>query len=136
MQNISRRNLLKGSAVAAAGAATISFSELFRFNQVFAQSGGDDPQTILEQLSEELSTSAPPQEAAPQATNQSLPEPLSERELEVLQLIDSGASNQEIANHLVIGMSTVKKHINHVFGKLGVDSRTQAIVRARALNLL
>ena len=47
MQNISRRTLLKGSAVAAAGAATLSFGDLFHFNQVFAQGGGDDPQTIL-----------------------------------------------------------------------------------------
>ena len=55
--------------------------------------------------------------------------------LEVLRLLVSGASNQEIADQLFIGVSTVKKHINHIFGKLGVESRTQAIVRAHALNL-
>ena len=47
MKDLSRRNLLKGSAIAAAGAATISFGELFRYNEVFAQGNGDDPQTIL-----------------------------------------------------------------------------------------
>jgi predicted ATPase/DNA-binding CsgD family transcriptional regulator len=73
---------------------------------------------------------------APQSSNRLLVEPLSERELDVLHLIAAGASNQEIAQQLVIGMSTVKKHINHLFAKLGVESRTQALVRARALNLL
>src|SRR5262245_46056239 len=48
MGNISRRNVLKGSAAVAAGAAaSLSFGELFRYNRVFAQGGGDDPQTIL-----------------------------------------------------------------------------------------
>ncbi|MEO8393430.1 MAG: LuxR C-terminal-related transcriptional regulator, partial [Chloroflexota bacterium] len=68
--------------------------------------------------------------------NRSVTEPLSDRELEVLHLIAAGASNQEIADQLVIGMSTVKKHINHIFDKLGVKSRAQALVRSRTLNLL
>ncbi len=67
---------------------------------------------------------------------QQLEDPLSERELEILTLIADGASNSEIAQQLVIGMSTVKKHINHIFSKLDVESRTQALVRARSLNLL
>jgi non-specific serine/threonine protein kinase len=71
-----------------------------------------------------------------QATRQPLTESLSQREIEVLRLVADGLSNAEIAQQLVIGMSTVKKHINHVFAKLGVESRTQALVRARALNLL
>jgi LuxR family transcriptional regulator, maltose regulon positive regulatory protein len=65
-----------------------------------------------------------------------LTESLSDRELDVLQLIAAGRSNQEIAETLVIAVSTVKKHINNLFGKLAVQSRTQALVRARALNLL
>jgi hypothetical protein len=48
MGTISRRNVLRGGAVAAAGAATLSFGDLFRYNRVFAQGGGDDPQTILD----------------------------------------------------------------------------------------
>jgi predicted ATPase/DNA-binding CsgD family transcriptional regulator len=68
--------------------------------------------------------------------NQSLVEAPTTRELEVLRLIANGDSNQEIAERLVISVTTVKKHINHIFGKLGVQSRTQAIARARAANLL
>jgi ATP/maltotriose-dependent transcriptional regulator MalT len=71
-----------------------------------------------------------------QAANRNLREPLSERELEVLQLIADGLSNDEIAGRLFIGVSTVKKHINHIYGKIGAASRTQAIVRAREFNLL
>jgi LuxR family maltose regulon positive regulatory protein len=65
-----------------------------------------------------------------------LAEPLTERELEVLRLIARGASNQEIAERLVVTLNTVKKHTSNLFGKLGVASRTQAIVRARELRLL
>jgi LuxR family maltose regulon positive regulatory protein len=63
-------------------------------------------------------------------------EPLSEREREVLDLVAAGLSNQEIAARLFVGVSTVKKHINNIFGKLAVRSRTQALARARELNLL
>ena len=65
-----------------------------------------------------------------------LVEPLSERELEVLQLIVAGMSNREIAEKLIIGEGTVKTHIIHIFSKLDVQSRTQAIARARELDLL
>jgi len=68
--------------------------------------------------------------------NQALTEPLTERELAVLRRMADGLTNDEIAAQLVIGMSTVKTHINHLFGKLGVRTRTQAVARARALNLL
>jgi len=65
-----------------------------------------------------------------------LVEPLSQRELEVLQLIGDGLTNQEIARRLTVAMSTVKKHINSIFGKLSVTHRTQAVARARELHLL
>ena len=68
--------------------------------------------------------------------NNSLREPLSPREFEVLQLMAEGAANPEIAKRLHISMSTVKTHVTHIFGKLGVGSRTQAIVRARELKLV
>ncbi len=71
-----------------------------------------------------------------QAASQPLIEPLSQRELEVLRLITAGLSNQEIANKLVITPGTVKRHINNIYGKLGVSSRTQAIAKAHALRLL
>jgi LuxR family maltose regulon positive regulatory protein len=67
---------------------------------------------------------------------QPLVEPLSERELEVLRLIVVGLSNPEIARELVIAVSTVKSHVNHIYGKLGVESRTRAVARAQELNLL
>lgn len=64
-----------------------------------------------------------------------LREPLTERQLEVLQLMAAGLSNQEIAETLVIAVSTVKRHINHLYGKLAVKNRLQAVERARALQL-
>jgi LuxR family maltose regulon positive regulatory protein len=67
---------------------------------------------------------------------QPLVEPLSERELEVLRLIADGLSNAEIAERLVIAQGTVKRHINNIYGKLSVQSRTQAIAHARELGLL
>jgi len=63
-------------------------------------------------------------------------DPLSDRELEVLQLVAEGLSNHEIAQKLVVTVGTVKKHLNNVFGKLDAQNRTQAVARARALNLL
>ncbi|MCC6611881.1 MAG: hypothetical protein IT320_00305 [Anaerolineae bacterium] len=63
-------------------------------------------------------------------------EPLSERELEVLHLIADGASNREIAQRLVISIGTVKKHVNNIFTKLDVRSRTQVIAIARQHHLL
>jgi LuxR family maltose regulon positive regulatory protein len=65
-----------------------------------------------------------------------LKEPLTQREYEVLQLLMDGASNREIAQQLVLSVNTVKKHVYNICGKLGVQSRTQAIAKTRALNLL
>jgi len=65
-----------------------------------------------------------------------LPEPLSDREMDVLRLIAAGLSNREIAQELVVEVSTVKWHINNLYGKLDVHSRTQAVACARELNLL
>ena len=65
-----------------------------------------------------------------------LPEQLTERELEVLRLVAGGLSNQDIAERLVVAVSTVKKHLNNIYGKLETQSRTQAIARARELQLL
>ncbi len=69
------------------------------------------------------------------ARSSSLVEPFTEREREVLRLLLEGASNREIARQLVISVNTVKKHVYNICGKLGVQSRAQAIVRARTLNL-
>jgi LuxR family maltose regulon positive regulatory protein len=67
---------------------------------------------------------------------QALVEPLTERELEVLRLIAGGLSNREIAQELVVAVSTVKTHINHIYGKLDAKSRIQAVAKAQALDLL
>jgi LuxR family maltose regulon positive regulatory protein len=65
-----------------------------------------------------------------------LPEPLSERELEVLLLIAAGKTNRQIATELFVGVGTVKTHINNLYRKLDAHSRTQAVARARELNLI
>jgi LuxR family maltose regulon positive regulatory protein len=63
-------------------------------------------------------------------------EPLSARELEVLQLVARGASNQEIASELVLAVNTVKRHVSNIIAKLETANRTQAVAQARALGLL
>jgi LuxR family maltose regulon positive regulatory protein len=65
-----------------------------------------------------------------------LVEPLSDRELEVLRLLADGMSNRAIAHRLIVAVGTVKRHINNIYGKLDVHSRTQAVARARELELI
>ena len=65
-----------------------------------------------------------------------LPEPLSEREIELLSLIASGRSNKEIGETLFITEGTVKNHITHILGKLGVRDRTQAAIKAKEIGLI
>ena len=64
------------------------------------------------------------------------PEPLTEREMEVLRLLAQGQSNKEIARHLQIVEDTVKVHVKHILAKLGVQSRTQAVLCATRLGLV
>jgi LuxR family maltose regulon positive regulatory protein len=63
-------------------------------------------------------------------------EPLTERELEVLELFAEGLTNREIASRLFLALNTVKAHSRNIYGKLGVHNRTQAVARARALGVL
>lgn len=75
--------------------------------------------------------------AAPRpAVESSATEQLSSRELAVLRLIAQGCSNQEISEQLFISLHTVKTHASHINSKLGVERRTQAVARAKALGLL
>lgn len=67
---------------------------------------------------------------------QPLIEPLSERELEILQLVGTGASNKEVAAQLFITEGTVKNHMSNILGKLGVRDRTQAVIKATELGLI
>jgi LuxR family maltose regulon positive regulatory protein len=97
---------------------------------------------LLSAFSDVQSTERRAQNSAPFALRSTLErsnalvEPLTDRELEILRLIAEGHSNQAIADTLIIAVSTVKRHINNIYGKLDVQSRTQALVRARELQLL
>jgi NarL family two-component system response regulator LiaR len=88
---------------------------------------------VLQEMRESLATG---KLATPQPAAQPLAEPLSERELEVLELVAQGLTNAEIAARLFIAHGTVKRHINNIYGKLQVRHRTEAIARARDLGLL
>jgi LuxR family maltose regulon positive regulatory protein len=80
-----------------------------------------------------------PEQVAPsktQAPESKLVEPLSAREIEVLQLIAEGLTNQEIADRLYLSMHTVKAHARNIYGKLGAHHRTEAVARARAWGIL
>ncbi|MDX1935012.1 MAG: LuxR C-terminal-related transcriptional regulator [Capsulimonadales bacterium] len=69
--------------------------------------------------------------APPSHPTVSVPDLLTEREIEVLRLVAGGLSNQDIAERLFLSVGTVKRHVHNIFGKLEVDSRLAAISRAR-----
>jgi LuxR family maltose regulon positive regulatory protein len=77
-----------------------------------------------------------PRKAEEYTKAQPLLDPLSKRELEVLKTLARGASNQQIAEELVIAIDTVKRHTSHIFSKLEVQNRTQAAEKARLLGIL
>jgi LuxR family maltose regulon positive regulatory protein len=77
-----------------------------------------------------------PARVSPPVAPSILPEPLSDREMEVLGLLAQALSNREIAQRLYISLPTVKSHTSHIYQKLGVHDRDEAVARARVLNLL
>lgn len=79
---------------------------------------------------------APPRVPQAPVAAPPLVEPLRQRELEVLHHISQGYSNQEIADEMVLAVSTVKWHLKNIYGKLQVNRRTQAVARAKELSLL
>lgn len=96
-------------------------------------------QQKLEAIAADLPTLYQSQQVAPAATSSSeqpLVDPLTPRELEVLQLIARGYSNQDIADDLVLALGTVKWYASQIYSKLDVLNRTEAVARARELNLL
>ncbi|CAD5108659.1 LuxR C-terminal-related transcriptional regulator [Zestomonas carbonaria] len=128
------RQQLLNCLEAAVGGALLPFHDLIR----------EQPQWLREQLraapaclvGEALRTLLP---AGEEGTGESLvgsTEALSVRELAVLKLIAQGCSNQEISDQLFISLHTVKTHARHINSKLGVERRTQAVARAKALGLL
>jgi ATP/maltotriose-dependent transcriptional regulator MalT len=64
------------------------------------------------------------------------PDSLTEREMDILRLLALGLSNQEIADRLVLTVGTIKWYLNHMYAKLRVKNRTEAIIHARKFNLL
>lgn len=77
-----------------------------------------------------------PRKSIPNLSATQLIEPLSEREIEILQLIAQGCSNREIGERLYLALNTVKGHNRNLFGKLQAGNRTEAVARARELGIL
>ncbi len=110
-------------------------------------SGVDKP-PIWKQLSPACSTLVPTVASEEQTSNEAqsqsqplpdqsaLVEPLTPRELEVLQLMAEGHTNQQIADELIISVGTAKWYTSEIYGKLGVNNRTQAVARAREFELV
>lgn len=91
------------------------------------------PSVAAKVVAEFSRMSGPGKTAVPQ---QDLVEPLSDRELEILGVLATGASNREIANQLFITEGTVKNHVTNILGKLGVRDRTQAALKAKEMGLI
>jgi LuxR family maltose regulon positive regulatory protein len=142
---------LRALAAAQAGDGDVASDALWRAVELAAPEGyiraflDEDPRLLdllpavheaappfVARLIEDARRSAPDRDTP----RQPLVEPLTERELEVLDLIASGLSNREIGERLFITVGTVKRHINNMYGKLGVHSRTRAVAKARELGLL
>ena len=97
---------------------------------------GSMPDSIRKLLAAFEAEKQQSENTSPPPPTQPLIEPLSPRELEVLHLVAAGLSNQEISERLFLALGTVKGHNLKIFGKLGVQRRTEAIARARELGLL
>jgi LuxR family maltose regulon positive regulatory protein len=93
--------------------------------------------TYLGDLYDALGIEMPlPRKRRAYGTPQTLPEPLSDRELDILRLVALGRSNREIAAQLFITTGTVKRHIHNIFRKLGARNRVEAGLRGRELGLI
>ena len=94
------------------------------------------PLAFLARLQRAFGDASPTPGTRPARAVPGLIEPLTGRELEVLRLLAAGRSNQDIARELVVTLDTVKKHVSHILGKLGGSNRTEAVTRARQLELI
>ena len=130
-QEAKARPVFARALEAGSGGALQPFQRLLEgYPQWMREQLGKDPHGLLNQGLLALLPQVSAVEAAPQQ------ETLSTRELAVLQLIAQGCSNQEISNQLFISLHTVKTHASHINSKLGVERRTQAVARAKAMGLL
>lgn len=104
-----------------------------KFNAAWQRGKTLDIETVVASLLIEDET---PNISPQQQANKMLVEPLSERELEVLMLIAQGLSNRDIAEKLVLSIGTIKAHTSNIYGKLGVNKRVQALLRAKEFHLI
>ena len=95
----------------------------------------DDERTVVPEAADQP-TAYPRQPRRPSPPYQSLVESLTNRELDVLDLLEQRLSNKEVAAKLFISPKTVKKHLENIYGKLNVSSRRQAVEKAAALGIL
>jgi LuxR family maltose regulon positive regulatory protein len=118
----------------------VPMTRLLTALKVRQQQGSTYLQTLLAacrgSLAASAETSGRNARAADTEPNQRLVDPLSEREVEVLHLLALGASNAEVAERLVVATSTAKYHVKNILAKLAATNRTQAVARARELDLL
>ena len=109
----------------------VSGQELAEAVRTVAAGGALVEPSVARKVLAEFSRLAPPARSA----GEGLPEPLTQREREVLQLLARGLRNREIAERLTLAEGTVKNHVTNILQKLGVRDRTQAAVRARDLGM-
>ncbi len=100
--------------------------DLFQAIRVIYGGGSLLQPVVAARLLRQVSSAAPP----------AMPEPLTEREMEVLRLLAKGRQNKEIASDLVISERTVKFHVSAILAKLGVGNRTEAVGKASQLGLI
>ncbi|UVL13322.1 LuxR C-terminal-related transcriptional regulator [Pseudomonas atacamensis] len=127
------RKVLSQALEAAAGGVYQPFDALLKSHADWMR--GQLQALSCNAVSQQLLTHFPTVAPRPSVEN-STTEQLSSRELAVLRLIAQGCSNQEISEQLFISLHTVKTHASHINSKLGVERRTQAVARAKALGLL
>jgi LuxR family maltose regulon positive regulatory protein len=141
LRALCKRALGNRSAAAREFESAVSLAASGGFRRVFFDAGRGVPALLdkardvapafVADLLEEL---APAEEAQPEA--QTLIEPLSGTQIQILSQLDRGLTNQEIAEKLDITVGTTKWHLNQIFGKLQVRNRVEAIAKARELKLL